>query len=200
MRPASMRAAIRLPRARLSSVGLGPALLLVLCASFLAGAVLGSAMSSSASPGQAVSIAEDGSVYGYGSFLGHLLGCARYHLVVLLFATSVFGAVLIPAAMAVRGFVLSCAAASLAVSYPGRGVLLTAVVLGIPAAFTVPALFMLAFDGMLFSTRLAAQCMRRPAPPPFLRGEDRVLAAVAALFAAAAVECFVVPPLVRLII
>lgn len=195
-----MRAAVRLPRARMSSVGLGPVLLLVLCASFLAGAVLGSVAGASVPLAEEVSISSDGSVYGYDSFLGHLLGCARYHIVVVLFATSVFGAVLIPAALAFRGFVLSCAAASLAASYPGQGILLTAVVLGLPAAFTVPALFMLAFDGMLFSARLAALCMRRPVPPPFLHGEDRALVAAAALFVAAAVECFAIPPLVRLII
>ncbi len=195
-----MRAAIGLPRARVSSVGLGPALLLVLCAAFLAGAVLGALIGVRAPLGSGVSIDPDGSVYGYSSFWGHLIGCSRYHLVVLLFATSVFGAVLIPAALAFRGFVLSCAVASLAAAYPGRGVLLTAVVLGLPAAFTVPALFMLAFDGMLFSTRLAAQCMHRVPPAQFIRGEDRALTAAAALFAAAALECFAIPPLVRLII
>ena len=195
-----MRPRVRLTGARFSSAGLGPLLLVVLCAAFVAGALLGAFTGSSAVNDTAVTIDESGRVYGYDTFLEHLFGCAKYHLIVLLFATSVFGAVLIPATLAFRGFVFACSVSSIAAAYPGHGKLRACGILGLPAALTVPALFLLAFDGMAFSVRLSTQCMRRTPPAPFLRGEDRVLAAAAALFLAAAIECFAVPPLVRLII
>ena len=195
-----MRPAVRLAPGRPGPAGLAPLILAILCAAFLAGAVMGAFTSSAAAGEAAAAIGEDGQVYGYDTFLEHLFGCAKYHVLVLLFATSVFGAVLIPAALAFRGFALACSAAGIAAAYPGRGVLLAAVALGLPAVLTVPALFLLAFDGFAFSARLSALCLRRTPPAPFLRGDDRALAAAAALFLAAAVECFAVPPLVRLIL
>ena len=74
------------------------------------------------------------------------------------------------------------------------------VVLGLPALLTVPSLFVVAFGGELFSARLLSNYARRPLPPRYRRGEDRALAAALMLFAAAAVECYAVPPLVRLLI
>ena len=115
-----MRPAVRLAPGRAGPAGLAPLILAILCAAFLAGAVLGAFTSSAAAGEAAAAIGEDGQVYGYDTFLEHLFGCAKYHVLVLLFATSVFGAVLIPAALAFRGFALACSAAGIAAAYPGR--------------------------------------------------------------------------------
>lgn len=84
------------------------------------------------------------------SFLGLLFSCSKYHLLVLLLSTSLFGVALIPVALAFRGFVLACTAAYIASAYPEQGVALTLVVLGLPSLLTVPGLFIVAFDGACF--------------------------------------------------
>ena len=65
---------------------------------------------------------------------------------------------------------------------------------------TVPALFVTAQWGELFALRLLSFFTHRPlsAPPP--RRDNRVLAVVLLLFGAAAMELFVVPPVVEMLI
>ena len=174
-------------------------MLLLLCAAFLAGAAGGSLLGSAESAAEGV-LPGDGSVYGADGYFSLLFSCAKYHLLVLLFSTSLAGVLLIPATLAFRGFALSCTAAYVASAYPEQGVALILVVLGLPALLTVPSLFVVAFGGELFSARLVSHYVRRPIPPRYRRGEDRALAVAVMLFAAAAVECFAVPPLVRLLI
>ena len=145
-------------------------MLLLLCAAFLAGAAGGSLLGSAESAAAEGVLPGDGSVYGADGYFSLLFSCAKYHLLVLLFSTSLAGVLLIPATLAFRGFALSCTAACVASAYPEQGTALVLVVLGLPA------------------------------PPRYRRGEDRALAAALMLFAAAAVECYAVPPLVRLLI
>ena len=172
-------------------------MLLLLCAAFLAGAAGGSLLGSAESAAAEGVLPGDGSVYGADGYFSLLFSCAKYHLLVLLFSTSLAGVLLIPATLAFRGFALSCTAACVASAYPEQG---TALVLGLPALLTVPSLFVVAFGGELFSARLLSNYARQPLPPRYRRGEDRALAAALMLFAAAAVECYAVPPLVRLLI
>lgn len=175
-------------------------ILFLLCAAFIGGAAAGTALSPEGYAGAEKVLGADGAVYGYTSFAGLLFSCAKYHLMVLLLATSLFGVLLIPAVLAFRGFVLACTAAYIASAYPGQGAVLTLVVLGLPSLLTVPGLFILAFDGFCFSSGLLGQHLRRPVPPRSSRGENRLAAVGLMLIMAAAAEYFLVPQLVRLLI
>lgn len=175
-------------------------ILLVLCVAFVGGAAAGSSFSSGEFSSAENVLSSSGEIYGYDNFLGLLLSCSKYHLLVLLLSTSLFGVALIPVALAFRGFVLACTAAYIASAYPEQGVALTLVVLGLPSLLTVPGLFIVAFDGACFSSRLLAQYVRRPVSPRYSRGENRLLAVAVMLILAAAVEHFLVPQLVKLLI
>ena len=119
--PGRVRTARRLPRidtARLIRRGSGFAVLLLIAAFFLAGAVAGAVAGSGDNlPAGETILPGDGSVYGQDSYPGLLFSCARYHLLVLLFSTSLIGVLLIPATLAFRGFTLSCSAAYLVAAY-----------------------------------------------------------------------------------
>ena len=174
--------------------------LFLLCAAFLGGAAAGTALSSGEFSGAESVLGGEGAVYGYDSVAGRLLSCTKYHLMTLLFSTSIVGVLLIPAALAFRGFVLACTAAYIASAYPEQGVALTLVVLGLPSLLTVPGLFVVAFDGACFSSRLLAEHLRRPVAARYSRGENRLAAVGVMLVLAAAMERFVVPQLVGLLI
>lgn len=176
--------------------------LLVLAACFLAGAAAGSLMSTgnlTLAAREAVFL-DGGSIYGTADFLPLLLSCAKYHIAVVLCATSLLGVVLIPVIAVFRGFALACTAVSVAASGAGNGFLLTAVVLGLPSLLTVPALFLLGCDGMRFSGRLMLLSEGEiPASPPHGTGHA-FEAAILLVLAAAAIQYAVVPPLVALLI
>lgn len=198
-----MRSARALPRidtSRLMRRGGELILLLIIAAFFVAGAVAGALAGSEQLPAGETLLTEDGSVYGRDTFPGLLFDCARYHLLVLLFSTSLIGVLLIPATLAFRGFTLACSAAYLIAAYPEQGVGLALTVLGLPALLTVPSLFVTAHAGALFSSRLLAAFTRRPLPMLRQGGDGRALAVAAMLAAAAGVEYFLVPPIVRLLI
>lgn len=59
---------------------------------------------------------------------------------------------------------------------------------------------MVAFDGACFSSRLLAEHLRRPVAARYSRGENRLAAVGVMLVLAAAMERFVVPQLVGLLI
>lgn len=176
------------------------AALVFAAAFFLAGAFAGAFAGSSALPAGEEILPGDGSIYGYGTFAGLLLSCSKYHLAVLIFSTSLLGVLFIPAVLAFRGFALACSTAWLASVYPERGAALALIILGLPSLLTVPALFVTAQWGELFALRLLSFFTHRPlsAPPP--RRDNRVLAVVLLLFGAAAMELFVVPPVVEMLI
>ena len=146
-------------------------MLLVLAAGFLAGSAAGALAGSAAFDLVPQLLAEDGSVYGGGSYAALLLDCSAAHLLTLLFSTSVIGVLLIPAAMAMRGFTLACSAAWLTAAWPGDGWALALAVLALPALFTVPSLFVTAQSGMAFSLRLLGAYTRRAPPMPRRRGD-----------------------------
>ncbi len=190
----------RIDTSRLLRNSSGLAILIAVSLCFLAGAVVGALAGSSQLPTGETLLPGDGSVYGYDTYAGLLFSCSRYHLLVLLFSTSLLGVFLIPATLAFRGFALACSAAWLTASYDGSGAALSLIILGLPALFTVPGLFATAQWGIQFSVRFLASFTRRPLPAFRRERDNRVLAVCIMLFAAAAVEYFVVPPLVRLLI
>ena len=174
--------------------------LVILVAFFLIGSIGGSIIGTGQlSAGESLFL-DDGNIYGYDNYLGLLVSCSKYHIFALLFSTSLLGVLLIPLTMAFRGFVLSCTVASIAAAYPTHSFALIVVVLGIPAVFTVPGLFIIGFEGMLFSERLLSLYGRRTPRPEYGRRGNRVLAAFILAAAAAAAELLVVPAIVRLLI
>lgn len=169
---------------------------LVIAAVFFAAGALAGALFGAGCGGEAL-MPGDGSVYGSESYAGLLIGCAKYHIAVALLSTSLLGVLLIPAVLAFRGFALACSALYLAGAYPESGTALALITLGLPGIFTVPALFVAAQGGWEFSARLLASFLRKPAAHARFSAENRALVVTLLLFAAAAVEYFVVPPLVR---
>lgn len=185
--------------AKIDFRGFHPPLLFI---SFIAGAVLGSLAGTRQI---AVSAAEHilldgGSIYGADGFFSLLFLCSRYHLLVLLFGTSLLGVVMIPAAFALRGFVLSCTAVSIASSYPNGGVALALVILGIPSLLTVPSLFVVGSHSLGFSSRLVSLYDRRPPTPSGGSAVTDLLLCAGALVLAAAIEYSVIPMLVPFIL
>lgn len=174
--------------------------ILFLCflAGSAAGAFLGGGALTEVSLGAAFS---DGSVYASAGYWELLFSCARYPAAVLLFGTSLLGVVLIPCALAFRGFVFSCTAGAIAGAYPGlRGTALCAAVLGLPALLVLPCLFFAGTAALEFSGKLLSGAGRRPGRAILPDGALRLFLCVPALCAAACVEAFAVPPLVRLIL
>jgi hypothetical protein len=169
---------------------------------FVAGAVLGSFAGTrqiAASVAEHI-LPDGGSVYGADGFFALLYLCARYHLLVLLFGTSLLGVVMIPAACAIRGFVLSCTAVSIASVYPENGAMLVLVVLGLPSLLTVPSLFIIGSHSLSFSFRLVSLYDRRPAGPADGSAIPDFLLSAGALVLAAAVEKSLIPILVTMIL
>lgn len=145
---------------------------------------------------------DDGSIYAAGSFLELLFSCSKYHLLIILFATSFLGTALIPFTCALRGFVLSCTAASILAAFPGDAAALVLIVLGLPSLLTVPCLFILACGGLRLSSDalsfFTGGAVR--ANGAFFGVLQSLLLCALALLAAAGIEYVIVPPLVRLII
>ena len=186
--------------ARLSRRGGEFLVLAVLALAFLLGSAAGAIAGSSGFEYGGSVIPDNGNLNDGGSFLSALAGCAGIHILVLLFSTSLTGALLIPAALALRGFTLACSAAWLAVTIPGRGTALALAVLGLPSLLTVPALFAASQWGMAFSLRLLSVYRRRPLPMNRLRSGGVWAAVCVMLLDAAAIERFLVPTLAGLIL
>lgn len=132
----------------------GVFMFLALC--FLVGSIIGSFVGS-------VSLSDDiflriegiiASSHDSPGYISSLWNCSWYHLVLILLASSVLGVAAVPVFTAMRGYILSCTAASIISSYPPGGWLIAAVVLGIPALITLPCFMVLASDSLVISGRL----------------------------------------------
>ena len=174
----------------------------LLFVSFVVGAVLGSLTGTwqfTVSAAEQVLLG-NGNIYEASGFWALLFFCSKYHIAVLLLATSLLGAVLIPAVFALRGFVLSCTAASIASIYPDSGLVLTAVILGLPSLLTVPSLFILGNSSFRFSAGLLSLYDRRPAAPSSDSGLLELLGCASSLVLAAAIENSLIPQIVDFLI
>lgn len=90
----------------------------------------------------------------HASFLSVLWNCVRWPLVVALLGFSALGIVGIPVAFLLRGFLLSYAAASLAVSFGAQGVMVSGVLFAVTVLFEIPILFL--FGSESFSASLGS--------------------------------------------
>lgn len=116
---------------------------------------------------------------------------AFFSAAVFLFGTSVIGRKVIPLFAFFRGLLLACSAASLLCA--GVGHRETALQIALPAAFTVPAFFLLAEDGILSS-----DIIRLCSASGLIRNCDcvnlpRVITAAALLAAGTAAKQLLVP-------
>lgn len=143
--------------------------LLLLTALFLAGGLTGCLMASWVGGGGSDGLAEYIRSYlltaqeGTGStptVPALLWDVFRYPLAVWALSFTALGLIGIPAAFAIRGFFLSFAISSFVRMFGGYGLLLAAVVFGIPGVFSIPVLFVLGCQGWLASRVLAERVSR----------------------------------------
>jgi len=123
---------------------------------------------------------------------------SRFHLVALLLGSSFLGIVLIPALSCIRGYILSFTAASIISAYPQNGLIMAAVILGIPALISLPCYFLLSIEGFRTATRIFHLVRGNSAPR-----KDRLLSCSLAclpfLAAGTLAELKLVPYLVSLL-
>ena len=78
----------------------------------------------------------------------------RFHLVAFLLASSFYGIALLPVLSCIRGYALSCTAASIISCYPNNGIIMALVILGIPAIISLPCFFTISIEGFMSSSRI----------------------------------------------
>lgn len=79
---------------------------------------------------------------------------SRFHLVAFLFGSSIFGIALLPILSFLRGFALSCTAATIMSYYPDNGIIMAAVILGFTSVISLTCYFIIAVDGFMSSSRI----------------------------------------------
>lgn len=125
-----------------------------------------------------------------------LWSSVRFFLAMILAATSWLGVVLVPAAVLLRGYLLSCSVAVLYASYGWAGLRCALLAGGLPALFLAPALIMAACDAH-FAARwlLERRFGLSPALPGRSRPGKRVIA-IALLIVAEACYSFYLLPII----
>lgn len=130
----------------------------------------------------------DGDIIG---FLGTLWACSKYHLLILFLAGSVTGVFFLPLLCIIRGYLLGCTAASLT-AFDG-GWLLSLLVVGLPALFTLPGFFLLCEDGMFTSRRLLILSVGGAEPRRAVPIYRHCLIAAVLLIIAAVLQHYLIP-------
>lgn len=170
--------------------------LLFLC--FLIGSVLGSVFGKEILPSE---ISENSFLFSSGlggNFALSILGFLWFHFFVLLMGFSIFGFWMIPFFAALRGYVLSCLASTIIVSFPGRGVIMALIIVAIPSIFSLPSFFVLSADSIVFSRRLFSLSRGNYSPLP--KGAfRRSILCVPILLLGAIINFALVPYLIALI-
>lgn len=129
------------------------------------------------------------------SFPSALWSSARFFLALALAATSWLGVLLVPAAVLLRGYLLSCSVAALYASYGWAGLRCALLVSGLPALLLMPAFLAAACDAYYASRWLLE---RRFGLSPALPGRPRPgkrLIVIVVLIAAEAFYSFYMLPL-----
>lgn len=132
------------------------------------------------------------------SFINILIQFTKFHIVVIILATSFLGIVLMPLLSCLRGYALSCTAASIIATNPKNGLPLAFIILGIPAIFSVPCFFALSVEGYFSSKRMLAYAKGIPSKRTnsFIK---QLIVCLPALAAGTLVEMKLVPFLVSLL-
>ena len=123
---------------------------------------------------------------------------SAFHLVALLLGTSYFGIILTPLLSGLRGYVLSCAAASIISAYPANGFIMAAVIIALPALISLPCFFTIALEGFR-SARRIFHLVRGNSSPKKDRLFGRMLSCLPLLALGTLIELKLVPYLVSLL-
>lgn len=86
--------------------------------------------------------------------IGVFFNYSRFHLVAFLLGSSFLGLALLPALSFIRGYALSCSAATIISGSPTNGIIMAAVAVGIPALISLPCFFVISIDGYMSSARI----------------------------------------------
>lgn len=153
------------------------------------------------------------SFFGFGSFLNDYLGAAeiasqnpiglffnfsRFQLVAFLLGTSFLGLALLPALSFIRGYALSCTAASIISAYPDNGIFMAAIILGVPAIFSLACFFVISIEGFKSSERIF-HLVRGNSAPRKDKLYARFLACIPFLALGTLIEIRFVPYLISLL-
>jgi len=132
------------------------------------------------------------------SYFRILLHFIRFHLVVILLASSFLGIALLPLTSCLRGYALSCTAATIISADSKNGLIMALLTLGIPAIFSLPCFFVMSVDGYLSSKRIftLARGVSAIRTNGFLKS---ALVCMPVLAAGALIEMKLVPYLVSLL-
>lgn len=123
---------------------------------------------------------------------------SAFHLVALLLGTSYFGIILTPVLSGLRGYLLSCTAASIISAYPGNGFVMTAAILILPALISLPCFFLIALEAFR-SARRIFHLVRGNSSPRKDRLYGRALSCLPFLALGTLIELKLVPYLVSLL-
>lgn len=115
-----------------------------------------------------------------------------------LLGTSFLGVFFIPLLALLNGFAFSCASATIISAYPSNGIIMSLIVLGLPALFSIPCFIALCDDGFFRSARLLS-LQRGNCSALADKGDRRVLFCIPVLFAGAVIDMKLVPYLLTLL-
>lgn len=127
-------------------------LLLILC--FLIGSITGSMIGSFRNSDSLLNDFIGFSELQTSDFFHVYLSFSRFHILAFLLSTSFFGILLLPVLSCVKGFALSCTAATIISSVQGNGIIMALVILGLPAVLSLTCFFIISIDGFLNSKRI----------------------------------------------
>ncbi len=154
-----------------------------------------------------------GSFFGFDSLLNDYAGASviasrspvslffnysRFQLVAFLLGTSFLGLALLPALSFIRGYALSCTAATIISAYPDNGIIMAAVILGFPAIFSLACFFVISIESFKSSERIL-HLVRGNSAPRKDKLYARFLACVPFLAIGTLIEIKFVPYLISLL-
>ena len=127
-----------------------------------------------------------------------LLRFVRFHLLAIFLGSSVLGVILLPALTALRGYALSCTAATIISAYPDNGIIMAFIILGIPSLFSLPCYFILTGDAFFSSRRIYSLSRGNPSDTAD-KLVGRVILCLPFLLVGALIEMRLVPYLISLL-
>lgn len=88
-----------------------------------------------------------------------ILWCVRFQLLAFILGTSYLGTFFIPLLLVLRSFLLSCGSSTIIAAYPQNGIIMTLVLVALPALISIPCFWVIsseAFSSSLSLVRLAS--------------------------------------------
>lgn len=122
----------------------------------------------------------------------------RFHLLAVVLGSTYYGLIFFPVLSFLRGYALSCTAASIISANPANGAMLAAISVGLPALFSLPCFFAISIESNKSALRILRLTRGQPSP-----AKDRLfslcLSCLPVLALGTLVEYKLVPYLVSLL-